>query len=88
LREALFYAQRAAEEYEKLEAYDSLADIQYLISVLHHNLGQVELRDAAARRNIEYEQHSVKMSGVAVEEKTMEVWKVVADVGIALASRK
>jgi anaphase-promoting complex subunit 5 len=88
LREALSYVQRAAAEYEKLDAFESLADVHYLAAVLHHNLGEPEARDAAARRNIECERRAGEMSALATDSMTTEVWALVQDVGTALSLRK
>jgi anaphase-promoting complex subunit 5 len=64
-----------------------MADVQYFLSIVHHNLGNHLERDVAAKRNIESEKLVDKLSSVVIEDEALDVWKLVTDIGSALALR-
>ncbi|KAI9458485.1 hypothetical protein F5148DRAFT_1001378 [Russula earlei] len=87
IREALPYLDIAEKDYEALELLRSLADVQFLISVLYHNLNMVEERDAAATRHLATEETMQKSAVVVAEDWIDQVWKLVLDIGASLAKR-
>ncbi len=87
IREALPYLDIAEKDYATLEMLRSLADVQFLVSVLYHNLNTVEERDASATRHLET-QEAMKEAAVAVAEDWIDqVWELVLDIGATLAKR-
>ncbi|KAI0306373.1 hypothetical protein B0F90DRAFT_1814283 [Multifurca ochricompacta] len=87
IREALPYLDIAEKDYATLEILRSLADVQFLISLLYHNLNMVEERDAAATRHLKTEETIKEAAVVVVEDWINQVWELVLDIGAALAKR-
>lgn len=87
IREALPYLDIAEKDYAALEILRSLADVQFLISVLHHNLDMVEERDAAATRHQKTEEAIQEASVIVVEDWIEQVWELVLDIGATLTKR-
>ena len=87
IREALPYLNIAEKDYATLEILRSLADVQFLVSVLYHNLNLVEERDAAASRHLKTEEAMQEASIVIVEDWIEQVWELVLDIGASLAKR-
>jgi len=87
IHEALPYLDIAEKDYATLEILRSLADVQFLISVLYHNLNMVEKRDAAAARHLSTEEAMRKAATVITEDWIDEVWGLVLDIGACLAKR-
>ncbi|KAF8258613.1 hypothetical protein EI94DRAFT_1621071 [Lactarius quietus] len=87
IREALPYLEIAEKDYAKLEILRSLADVQFLVSVLYHNLDMVEERDASATRHLETEDAMKEAAVVVAEDWINQVWELVLDIGAALAKR-
>lgn len=87
IREALPYLDIAEKDYATLEILRSLADVQFLISVLCHNLSMIEERDAAAARHLETEEAMKKAATVVAEDWIDQVWELVLDIGACLAKR-
>jgi anaphase-promoting complex subunit 5 len=83
----LSYLDIAEKDYATLEILRSLADVQFLISVLYHNLNMVEERDAAATRHLKTEEASQEAAVVVVEDWIDQVWELVLDIGASLAKR-
>lgn len=81
------YLDIAEKDYATLEILRSLADVQFLISVLYHNLNMVEERDAAAARHLKTEEATQEAAVVVVEGWIDQVWELVLDVGGSLAKR-
>ena len=67
--------------------FRSLIDVQYLLSVVYHNLGMETDRDEAAKRHFETEQERDKLEVIVVDEEVRDIWAVVSEVGAALAAR-
>ncbi|KAJ3546950.1 hypothetical protein NM688_g5456 [Phlebia brevispora] len=87
LNESLHYLQIAETDYMKLQMYSRLQDVQFLVSVVYHNLGITEQRDEAASRHQTTSEERTKIEGQVTEDWVTEVWEVVADIGSALAAR-
>jgi anaphase-promoting complex subunit 5 len=67
IHEASSYLDIAEKDYATLEILRSLADVQFLISFLYHNLNMVEERDAAATRYLKTEEATQEAFVVDVE---------------------
>ncbi|KAI0030755.1 hypothetical protein K488DRAFT_87485 [Vararia minispora EC-137] len=87
LRDAIHYLQMAERDYAKIEGLRSLADVQYLLSVVYHNLGMEKERDDAASRNLMTEAEAAKEAEVFCEDWISDVWELHCDVGAVLARR-
>ncbi|KAI0006228.1 hypothetical protein BJV74DRAFT_880515 [Russula compacta] len=87
IREALPYLNIAEKDYMTLEILRSLADVQFLVSVLYHNLNMVEERDAAAARHLKTEEAMKEAAVVVAEGWIDQVWELVLDIGASLAKR-
>jgi anaphase-promoting complex subunit 5 len=87
IREALPYLDIAEKDYTTLEILRSLADVQFLVSVLYHNLHMVEERDAAATRQAKTEEDMQEAAVVVSEDWIDQVWELVLDIGASLAKR-
>jgi len=83
----LSYLDIAEKDYATLEILRSLADVQFLISVLYHNLNMVEERDVAATRHLKTEEAMQEAAVVVVEGWIDQVWELVLDIGASLAKR-
>ena len=70
-----------------LEMFRQLQDVQYLLSVVYHNLGMTKERDATAARHLKTDAERAKAATVVLEEIVTEAWDLVVDVGAALAAR-
>ncbi|KAF8478458.1 hypothetical protein DFH94DRAFT_749935 [Russula ochroleuca] len=87
IHEALSYLDIAEKDYATLEILHSLADVQFLISVLYHNLDMVEDRDTAAIRHLKTEEAMHEAAVVIAEDWIDRVWELVLDIGASLAKR-
>lgn len=87
LREALSYLRMAQNDYLKMEIYQSARHVQYLISVVYHNLGMVGERDSAAKRHFETTEKHEKISGAGPDQQLLDIFSLISDVGVGLASR-
>jgi anaphase-promoting complex subunit 5 len=87
IHQALVYLDIAERDYEALEILRSLLDVQFLISVLYHNLNMVEKRDAAAARHFKTEEAMQEAAVVVAEDWIEQVWELVLDIGASLAKR-
>ena len=67
--------------------YQSAKDVQYLLSVLYHNLDMKDERQNAAQRHsdTELKQHELEMA--VLDKEVLRVFELIATVGDALASR-
>jgi len=83
----LSYLDIAEKDYATLEILRSLVDVQFLISVLYHNLDMVEERDVAASRHLKTEEAMQEAAVVVVEDWIDQVWELVLDIGASLAKR-
>jgi len=87
LQEALPYLQKSESDFKTLELIQPLSDVQYLISILYHNLGMEKERDKVAECHSETDTHLRKMEAIVVDEEIRQVLDVVGVVGAALAGR-
>ena len=88
LREAMSYLKIAEADFQTLEIYRSVKDVQYLLSVIYHNLGMIKERDEVAIRHSQTEEDQKRLELTTFDPLYQEVFEVVAEVGAALASRK
>ncbi|KDQ33264.1 hypothetical protein PLEOSDRAFT_1091403 [Pleurotus ostreatus PC15] len=73
LQEALKYLLVAEADCQTIQLIDPLADVQYLISVVYHNLGMVAERDEAAMRHTPQEED---FSSIPIGDRiTHKNWK-------------
>ena len=62
-------------------------DVQYLISVVYHNLEMMNERDGAVARHYSTIEKRANLEVIVVDEEVRDVWKLVTEVGAALAAR-
>lgn len=67
--------------------HKSLADVQYFLAIMYHNLEDHQERDATSARHLESEELAKKAEGIVVEDEVMQVWRIVTEVGAALTAR-
>ena len=67
--------------------YESLADVQYFLAIVYHNLEDQQERDATSARHLESEELVKKAEGIVIEDEVMQVWRIVTEVGAALTAR-
>lgn len=73
--------------YASIQMFAAECDVLYLLSVVLHNLGNQERRDAMARKH-EVAMEMRELFHLEVVEPWIEdVWAIVSDVGAAIASR-
>jgi anaphase-promoting complex subunit 5 len=87
LQEALPYLLMAETDFGTLQILRSLMDVQYLLSVVYHNLGSEAERDGAIKRHFTTEAELKRLEVIAVDEEVRDIWQIVSDVGASLASR-
>ncbi|KAI0664893.1 hypothetical protein C8Q70DRAFT_1049092 [Cubamyces menziesii] len=87
LREAIGYLEEAERGFETLEMFASIMDVQFLLSVLHHNLGDAVKRDEAAERHEQTRLKYEEAQKCVVEDWIEDTWAVVSEIGAAIASR-
>jgi anaphase-promoting complex subunit 5 len=75
-------------DFKSLEIYRSVKDVQYLLSVIYHNLGMMRERDEVASRHSQTEEQQKRLESITFDPLYQNVFEVVAKVGAALASRK
>lgn len=88
LREALPYLQIAEEDYRKIEMHSAVQDVLYVISLVHHNLGEEKERNAAANRHVISQAENTKLDSLDANENWEDMWLVVGEISAALTSRK
>ena len=67
--------------------FASIMDVQFLLSVLHHNLGDAAKRDEAAERHEQTRLKYEEAQKCVVEDWIEDTWAVVSEIGAAIASR-
>lgn len=77
----------AEADFSALQILRSLMDVQYLLSVVYHNMGSEAQRDEAAKRHFATEAEVKRLEVIAVDGEVRDIWQIVSDVGAALASR-
>jgi anaphase-promoting complex subunit 5 len=68
--------------------FQSLMDVQYLLSVVYHNLSREKERDTAAIRHAATAETAKKTQAQVVDTQAEEILQVVSLIGAGLASRK
>lgn len=87
LQEAIPYLSIAESDFRTLEMYPSLRDVQYLLSVVYHNLGMKNERQDAAPRHSTTEEHLHQLEAIVSDDQILEIFELLTTVGAALASR-
>jgi anaphase-promoting complex subunit 5 len=87
LQEALPFLQKSESDFKTLELIQPLSDVQYLISVLYHNLGLEKERDEAAERHSETDTRQRRLEVIVVDDDIRQILEVIGMVGAALAGR-
>ncbi|KIL69717.1 hypothetical protein M378DRAFT_68525 [Amanita muscaria Koide BX008] len=87
LQEAIRYLLIAEGDFKTLQIYRSLLDVQYLLSVMYHNLGATVKRDECAERHIKTENELRRLETIAADEEVEQIFDTVAIVGATLARR-
>lgn len=87
LRECIPYLDIAENDYAALGMYRSLQDVQFLLSVVYHNLDMMEERDKVAERHREVGRQKEEAGKQVSEPWIAEVLDIVADISTTLASR-
>jgi anaphase-promoting complex subunit 5 len=87
LQEALPHLQRSESDFKTLELIQPLSDVQYLISVLYHNLGMEKERDEMAEHHSETDTRLRRLEAIVVDDEVGQIIEVVSMVGAALAGR-
>ncbi len=77
----------AEKDYTNLDMLSALQDVQFLQSVILHNLGMTKERDETATRQQKTELLRSEIEAEVVEDWITEVWDLVADIGCKLAVR-
>lgn len=67
--------------------YQSLQDVQYLISVVYHNMGLVKERDGMAEQYMESQAKQRELEAIVVEDELRQIFQVISLVGAALADQ-
>ncbi|KAF8628477.1 hypothetical protein AX15_003988 [Amanita polypyramis BW_CC] len=87
LREAIRYLLIAENDFKTLQIYRSLQDVQYLLSILYHNLGMSRERNQMAEWHAKTEAEIRRVEEIAVDDEVEQILGIVASIGAALASR-
>ncbi|KAL1947766.1 hypothetical protein VTO73DRAFT_13490 [Trametes versicolor] len=87
LTESIRYLEEAEQCFGALDMFVAQMDVQFMLSVVHHNLGAEAQRDEVAQRHEETRVKREEVHACVVEGWIEETWSLVADVGIAIASR-
>ena len=85
---AIGYLKSAETDYETVDILRSLADVQYLISVLYHNLAREDERNAYAEKQLRTEELLKQIALVFEEPWMAETWQLVSQIGATLATRR
>lgn len=65
----------------------ALQDVLFVISVLYHNLGDVQKRDAAAARHAASVKEQSRLESLIVNDGWRDIWSLVSEISTALATR-
>ncbi|KAL0946934.1 hypothetical protein HGRIS_013094 [Hohenbuehelia grisea] len=87
LREALSYLRYSESDYHALQCWQSLSDVQYFISVVHHNLGNEHDRDEATQRHFASVELQQRTSHMVSDDMVEQILSTVVGIGTSLASR-
>ncbi|TDL27540.1 hypothetical protein BD410DRAFT_875728 [Rickenella mellea] len=87
LRDALPHLNMAESDYRVVHILQAVLDVQYLTSVVYHNLGMEKERDDAALRHRATEEECRVVEAMDVDEQFKDIWRLVSEVGCTLAAR-
>jgi hypothetical protein len=87
LREAVDYLLKAESDWKQLQMLRQLMDVQYLLSIVYHNLDMGIERDDAIKRYTSTEETQDRLDLADVDEEAQRIWEVVSDVAAGLASK-
>ncbi|KAK2466948.1 hypothetical protein APHAL10511_001206 [Amanita phalloides] len=87
LREAVRYLLFAENDFKILQIYRSLQEVQYLLSVMYHNLGLNVERNQMAVKHAKTEAELRRLEEIAVDDELEQILDTVVSVGAALAMR-
>ncbi|EKM82711.1 hypothetical protein AGABI1DRAFT_118153 [Agaricus bisporus var. burnettii JB137-S8] len=88
LHEALPYLLAAEKDYECLGLLAGLQDVQYFLSIVYHNLGMINERDAVAQRHQATVEKGENLAALVHDEDVEAVLNLVEKIGVTLSSRK
>ncbi|CDO70809.1 hypothetical protein BN946_scf184798.g125 [Trametes cinnabarina] len=87
LRESIRYLEEAERCFTELEMFSALMDVQFMLSVVHHNLDDATRRDEVAERHEQTRLKRDQEHATVVEEWIEDTLQLVADIGAAIASK-
>ncbi|EGN92472.1 hypothetical protein SERLA73DRAFT_99306 [Serpula lacrymans var. lacrymans S7.3] len=87
LREALPHLLMAEADYASMQILRPLMDVQYLLSVVYHNLDMQKEQDEAAARHLSTKNILGAFEEAVVDDEVSNIWDVVTQIGAKLASR-
>ena len=87
LRDALPYLDTAEADYRLITIPSAILDVLYLKAVIFDNLGLVEDRDKAASEHMVVEEERRRLDAAPIEQTFLDIWQLVSEVGVALATR-
>lgn len=77
----------AESDFENLEIYQSMRDVQYFISIVYHNLDMIEESQAVAKRHSETQALQQRLDQIVSDEDILDIFELMGTVGSALAAR-
>ena len=86
MKEALPYLYKAESDFKRLEMLASLADVQYTISIVHHNLGRVDDALEVAERHATTLKEQALLETSATDQSIVSVFSIVDRVGVHVAT--
>lgn len=87
LPRALHYLSISESDYQTIDNPSAMADVQYVTSVVFHNLGMTKERDEAAARVLASEEECKRLADLDVDATFKDIWNLVTEVSAALSSR-
>ncbi|KAI0807098.1 hypothetical protein C8Q74DRAFT_1313030 [Fomes fomentarius] len=87
LEETVPLLEAAELTYARIQMFAAEADVLFLLSVVLHNLGDIERRDTVAKKHETTQRMRERVHIEIVEPWIEDVWLVVTEVGAAIASR-
>ena len=87
MEKSLPYLERADADYGMIEMKQAQLDVQYVMAVVYHNLGMHAKRDEITTQYLALEEEHKQIAARNIEPWYEDVWRVVSEVGAALAAR-
>ena len=88
LQESLSYLHKAESDFKRLEMLASLADVQYTMSIVYHNLGRVDDALEVAERHAATLQEQSLLETSTTDQSVVSVFSIVDRVGVHVATPK